>query len=188
MDFDNSESEKCATAITYMLQAPKQNVDEGRKERTQDSATKARARNKAIMKWKLKGDENSPMEFLRFLYDSGLFISENKMSSDGPAMIVELDEAGHDMDVWTPTVLRHSRVGAGSDLEKLGNSIGRPLLESAMRSAFGTLTAAQKDLVELQLPPQGGGKDTLEQLNWVPQQWRQRKMHQNRFGQSAPLG
>ena len=170
-----NELSKSATVLNSMMKKVKDKVDEGRKARTQDSATRARARNKAILKWKLKGDENFPFEFLRYLYDSGLFISEEKLISDAPAMIPELDEAGHDMDAWTPTILRHDRIGAGSDLEKLGNSIGRAWLDSAMKSGFGTLTTAQKDLVELHLPPQGGGKDTVEQLNWVPGQWRQRK-------------
>ena len=84
LQVEKSELAKAAAIINSVMNKVKEKADEGRKARSQESANRARARNKAILKWKLKGDEHAPMEFLRYLYVRAFSFRKTSCPRMGP--------------------------------------------------------------------------------------------------------
>ena len=130
-----------------------------------------------MARFKVQGDSNFPESLLRYFYDRGLFISSKAVETEHPLIIQVLHDAGHDLDETRPTVLDHKVPNAGKDLFTLKSAIGNHRLADSTRAAHNEIKGdLNTHLVDTRVLTLGAGKDRVEELHWVPQQWKTRDL------------
>ena len=116
------------------------------------------------------------MNVLRFAFDNGLLVTGHKTCEK--AMELSCFDVKHDtLDCHKPLLFHLSESEPGKALAMLRGAIGDRRIEHGMTSLDDYMTSdATRIMAEMTMILGGAGSDTVEQLAWVPSQWKDQNM------------
>jgi hypothetical protein len=137
------------------------------------------ARTKLLSPWRppfVDKESRVPMNVLRFAFDNGLLLPSNKTSEK--AMELSCFDVKHDtLDCHKPLLFHLSESEPGKALAMLRGAIGDRRIEHGMTSLYDYMTSdATRIMAEMTMVLGETGSGTVEQLAWVPSQWKDQNM------------
>ncbi|WP_353239605.1 hypothetical protein [Limnohabitans sp.] len=168
--------EQASTCIGAQVQAAEELAKRRRKEATSDMRRAQCERTRLLAPWRsahVPVEARVPMPFLRFMLEHGMLVKGHGLLQKGHGKVAVHDGDGAPLIDTRPWVLCFNAAGPGSDMARLRSAIGDKRIDDAVTKADAFLNQDGTRLsCDTRLPPHGGGHDSLEELAWVPKQWR----------------
>jgi len=161
-----------------ILKAAQDELLAARTERREKSRQEALASTQARTKACKAFQGRVPGGLLRFLYDKGALVSKGAGEASpfsDPSDKFDRLAAGEDLDPRArPVVVSPDDKGVGARVRSLVDSLGRDRVAKWIKQC-GDMCVEQSALDSMaRLEPKGAPSDSIEQLLWLPEGWRER--------------
>ena len=162
-----------STSIAEHVTAVEERVKRQRKAEVSDMRRQQCERTRLLAPWRsVPVEARVPMSLLRYMLDRGLLVEGYGHVLPGSMVKVYSTLDGPLIDT-RPWMLDFSSDGPGRELARLRTAIGEKRIDDGIVRAEQHLG---KDLnrisTDTRFAPMGGGHDFLEDLAWVPSEWR----------------
>ena len=171
-----SKLDAVATSINVHVTAVEERVKKQRKAEKTDQRRAQGERTRLLSPWRpanLSVEGRVPLNLLRHMLDNGL-LRPGYGTLRGHVM-VDWHAADAPLLTTRPWLLAFSTEESGKDMGLLRSAIGERRIDEGIAKAEAFLEKeAARFSCDTRLVPMGGGQDSVEELSWVPLQWRAR--------------
>ena len=170
-----SSLEHAATSINVHVTAAEERSKRQHKAELADLRRAQSERLRLLSPWRtacVPAEARVPACLLRHMLDNGLLVP--KYGKRHNVRMVDCHDGGSDtLHEARPALLTFNSLGAGSDMARLASAIGERRIEENIAKAEAFLEHdTTRVSCDTRLVPLGGGQDHVEELAWVPQEWR----------------
>ena len=165
--------DELSTLIVVHVDAVEQRAKHDRKQEMSIMRKQQCERTRLLSSWRrVQAEERVPLNFLRYMLDKGILVKEHGDKTDLKTVQV-YDTADGPLIFTHPWLVCFDTDGPGRDLARLRHAIGEKRLDDGMYKAEQFISKdANRISTDLRVAAQGGGNDHVEDLAWVPAEWR----------------